>query len=396
VLLAETISLGILSLPWAISIMGMAPGVLSILAFGILSTFKNAHPEVKDIAGAGAILFEQLCGRPKLGFHLFGWSANLVLLFVMAAHIISFAIMMDTLSPRKVCGIYWYILGAAIQGLFTLSRTMKQASLLSAFSTVTVVVAVVIVMADVGRNKPRQSRGDPLYQSARAPFTLVILAILCIVGSYTGHVAYLSLASELRNHRHFKRALIAQMSIATVLYTLVGGVIYYYVGDKVKSLSLSSASPKMSKVAYGVASGTIVIAGVVNAHVFGKFLYNKYCGDFMEDKTFRARGWWVVIVLSSWLVAWILAELIPSFPHVMGLVSALLSTWFSFGVPAWMWWHLNWANRGRYMSWMFMAVLTMAIMVFSVALSGVGLYATIKSFVDQFSGGRPFNCIVPK
>jgi amino acid permease len=102
VLLAETISLGILSLPWAISVLGAIPGTLTIAGFGLLSTytgkiygdFKLKHPQVIDIAGAGEILFARF-GYGNAGRRLFATASNLVLVFIMAAHVIGFVHMMD-------------------------------------------------------------------------------------------------------------------------------------------------------------------------------------------------------------------------------------------------------------------------------------------------------------
>lgn len=54
------------------------------------------------------------------------------------------------------------------------------------------------------------------------------------------------------------------------MYLIVAIVTYRYAGTDVKSPALSSASPLLQKVAYGVAIPTIVIAGVINGHVAAK------------------------------------------------------------------------------------------------------------------------------
>ena len=63
---AETVSLGILSLPHVLSAIGMAPGVIIIAAFGAISAytgyvigqFKLLHPNLQSMGDVGEILFE--------------------------------------------------------------------------------------------------------------------------------------------------------------------------------------------------------------------------------------------------------------------------------------------------------------------------------------------------
>jgi amino acid permease len=273
---------------------------------------------------------------------------------------------------------------------------MKATSYISSLSSISVVVAVILVMADVGKNNPRETEIPmaALDLAGTAKFTTIITAVLNIVSSYTGHVAYLSLASELASPASFKRALYVQMSLATALYCIVGITIYYYVGNKVESPALSSASPTVTKIAYGIASLTIVLAGVVNAHVLCKYYYHRYYESIMRERSARAYGSWVAIVGGSWLFAWVLAELIPSFKHMLAFVSALFSTWFSYGVPAWMWFYMHRDNileSGKRMR--LLAVFAGALLIFSTGLSIIGLYATIHEMAVGFSG-KAFSCKV--
>src|SRR6202012_2225238 len=99
------------------------------------------------MATAGAVLFKN---HPKFGRYLFSVSETCVLLFVMAAHVVSFKIMMAVLlSPRQYCNIYWSLLGAFVQFIFGLPRTMKATAYISVLSTISVLIAVIMVIADV-------------------------------------------------------------------------------------------------------------------------------------------------------------------------------------------------------------------------------------------------------
>jgi len=44
-------------------------------------------------------------------------------------------------------------------------------------------------------------------------------------------------------------------------------------------------------------------------------------------------GSWVAIGLTCWIIAWIIAEGIPSFSNLLSLISALFASWFSCKCP---------------------------------------------------------------
>ena len=65
----------------------------------------------------------------------------------------------------------------------------------------------------------------------------------------------------------FSQALFALQISDTFLYLIAAVVIYRYTGSDVASPALGSTGPLLRKIAYGIASPTIIIAGVINAHV---------------------------------------------------------------------------------------------------------------------------------
>ncbi|KAF2665696.1 amino acid transporter [Microthyrium microscopicum] len=403
-MLAETISLGILSLPWAVSKIGLVPGVILILVFGLLACYtgtvygqyKLANPQIVSIADAGGILFGRLGPRwARFGHEFFGTAAMLVLVFIMAAHVIGFCLMMDVLAPGKACLIWWAVLGTVIQLILTLPRTMKATSYIAILSSLSVLISVIIVMNDVTRkNKGDKMVEDPINGASGTPFSTAFTAVLNICISYAGHVAYFSFAAELKNPNHFKYALWLQLSIATLLYTVVGGFIYYYVGNNVQAPALGSASPKVKKIAYGIASLTIIVAGVVNGHVFCKYFYVRFFSKSMHSKSWKSWGIWASIVTGAWFVAWLLSELVPSFQHMLALVSALFSAWFTYGASSFFWFDMNRGKVFSSPSKIFMALFNFFIIVLGAILSFTGIYAVAAEMKNGLSG-KIFSCTVP-
>jgi hypothetical protein len=63
--------------------------------------------------------------------------------------------------------------------------------------------------------------------------------------------------AELKDPRDFPKALMLLQSVDVCLYILAAIVIYIYGGATVSSPALGSASPLVSKVAYGIALPTV-------------------------------------------------------------------------------------------------------------------------------------------
>jgi hypothetical protein len=112
---------------------------------------------------------------------------------------------------------------------------------------------------------------------------------------------------------------------------LISVVIYYYAGPLVASPALGSASPLVSKICFGIALPTIIVAGVVNGSVATKYIYFRLWKgtNVAHTNSWKSLGSWGAICTGAWLVSWILAEAVPNFNLLLGLIGALFGSWFS-------------------------------------------------------------------
>ncbi|KAI7298161.1 hypothetical protein KC315_g18164, partial [Hortaea werneckii] len=106
VMIAETVSLGILSLPSALATLGYVPGILLILTLGLLSWYTGTiiyrlKIQHFDSIHSYADIFALWLGKPG---RCFGEVAtNLMLVFIVAAHIVTFSVMMNVLTEGGMC-----------------------------------------------------------------------------------------------------------------------------------------------------------------------------------------------------------------------------------------------------------------------------------------------------
>lgn len=137
-MIAETISLGILSLPSVMDIVGLIPGLLILLGMGLLATysgytigqFKEQYPGVNNMADAFEILFTPL-GCPRVGKEIGGAAQTIFLIFSMSSHILTWMICFNILTDHAVCKIAWGVSALIVFWLFDLPRTLKNMSRLS-------------------------------------------------------------------------------------------------------------------------------------------------------------------------------------------------------------------------------------------------------------------------
>lgn len=136
IMIAETISLGILSLPSVLARVGLVPGIILILGLSILATysgyvlgqFKNRYPHVHTFADAGEILFTPL-GAGAFGREFFGAAQVIFLIFSMGSHILTWTIMLNTvIGPGAPCTIIWSVVALVLFFICDIPRTMKNLS----------------------------------------------------------------------------------------------------------------------------------------------------------------------------------------------------------------------------------------------------------------------------
>lgn len=171
-------------------------------------------------------------------------------------------------------------------------------------------------------------------------------ATLNIMFSLSGHIAFFGFQSELADPRDFTKALFLLQGFDVTFYLIVSVVIYCYAGENVQSPALLSASPTVAKVAFGLAIGTIVIAGVVLGHTAVKYVYVRvFRGTrHLNSNSLVSNGTWTLLALVAWVLAWIIAEAIPVFNDFLGLLASAFSCWFSFGLEGLFYFSMN---KGR-------------------------------------------------
>lgn len=133
IMVAENMSLGVLSLPAVLSTNGLVAGVLALIGIGLFVTyggyvlwqFRMRYPQVASYTDIGEILL----GR--IGKEIFGAAFVIVGIFVMGSHLLTWTIALNTLSNHGTCTIVFGVVGIVVFALLTVPRTLKNVSFLA-------------------------------------------------------------------------------------------------------------------------------------------------------------------------------------------------------------------------------------------------------------------------
>ncbi|EAU32180.1 conserved hypothetical protein [Aspergillus terreus NIH2624] len=386
-MVAETVSIGILSLPAVVAELGLVPAIVLLIGLGLMATytgytigqFRWRYPHIQNMADAGEVLM----GR--FGRELFGIGQLLLVVFIMASHLLTFTVAMNTITDHGTCSIVFGVVGMVISYILCIPRTSANVSYLSIACAITtsslsvsvltkstaflsVFSTVLIVMIAVGVSHPWQGS---LQATVDTSLYKAFLAVCNIVFSFCGHVAFFGFIAELKDPYEYPKSLLLLQGTDVTLYTVTAVVIYCFAGQDVTSPALGSASPVVAKVAYGIALPTILIGGVVNGHVAAKYVYVRIFrhGDRMHKKDLVATGSWLLIGLVLWVAAWVIAEAIPVFNNLLSLIASLFASWFTCIFPPL---HLSWS-------------------IANSCICGLGLYVSGKALHDNPSSAS-FSC----
>ncbi|RAL62795.1 hypothetical protein DID88_004637 [Monilinia fructigena] len=374
VMIAENISLGILSLPAVLAKCGLIGGLVAIVGLGIFSTysgyvlwqFKMRFPQITNYADIGGVLLG------PWGREIFGVAYVIYCIFCMASHILTFTIAMNVLTNHASCTIVWGVVGLAVFTFLSLNRTLKNVSFLSIISFTSILSAVMLTMIALAVS-PRAAAG-------------------AMKGTYSPNFpsAFNTSLLNLRDPKEFPKSLVLLQAVDVSLYFIAAIVIYRYAGEDVASPALNSNTPIIRKVAWGIALPTIIIAGVIFAHVTVKYVYLRV---FSGTKYLNSRGWvatgsWVALAIGSWTIAWIIAESIPVFSDLLGFISALFASWFSYGLPGICWFYINWGTCTRSAKKIGLTLMNVILVLLGCIICFVGLYASGYSMAADASNSN--------
>lgn len=401
-LFAEYICLAILSFPWAFSYLGFVGGVLITLFIGLITLYTSyilwqycmIHPEVRDICDIGYLL----AGKRQWAYEATMIGLILNNIFVMALHVLTGSKIINTLSGHAACTVGFAAVAMVICIIASLPRTLEQVSIMGIVSAIFMGTAVLVTLVFAGIQGEPAGYTDalgPVYATAAAPkgttFVQALNAVLNITFTFIGQICYPSFIAEMKDPREFPKALYAITIAEFVVFIVAGAVGYHFLGQYTQAPAIGSLSLTYRKAAFGLTIVPTVVIGVIYASVVARMVFFRIFRNshHRHSNTFTAWATWVGLIFSSWLLAFIIAQVIPFFSDLLSVMSALFDSWF--GAIFWGFAFLEihqgkWWKSARRSS---ETIFNFFIIFLGILMLVVGLYASIQGIIN---GRSPRPC----
>ncbi|KJX96346.1 amino acid transporter like protein [Zymoseptoria brevis] len=398
-LIVEAIALGSLSVPSAFATVGMVPGVILCIGLGLVAIYtsyvvgqvKLRHPHVADYADAVQLIWG------KFGYHLTSAMFVLFLVLLVGSHVLTGTIAwIRIVDDPSTCALVWGVLSAIILFAVALPPTFHEFAILGYIDFVSIILAIMITIIATGieaHNGPGGLSGVDwsAWPKEGTTFASAFLSVTNIIFAYSFAVCQFSFMSEMHRPQDYVKSIWALGIIEIFIYTVTGALIYAFVGSAVASPALLSASHIVTRVAFGVALPVIFISGSINGTVVGKYIMNRAFPNSPLRFINSVKGWavWMSLIAFLTLIAFVIAEAIPFFNALLGLISALFISGFTFYFPALFWFQLikegKWnASRKN----IILSITNAAVLIIGALVLVCGTYASVEDILTQFNKGE--------
>ncbi|KAM0540283.1 hypothetical protein ACHAO7_011348 [Fusarium culmorum] len=335
------IGLGVLSIPATFDALGLIPGVLCLIAIGLITTwsdcvigvFKLRHRHVYAIDDAGAMMF----GRA--GGEFFGF-------------------------------IMWLIL----------------------------MVTIATGVQDRPDAAPQEGTWVSDYELFKTPtFVQAVSAVCAYVSAYGGTPGFFAIVAEMRKPEQYNTAVAICQSIVTALYVMVGIVMYYFCGSYVSSPALGSAGVVIKKASYGVAIPGLIVSITLVSHLPAKYMLVRFLRNTKHLTSNSAIHWatWLGCTFCVTIIAYIIASAIPIFYALVSLIGALLGSLLSFHAMGFMWFYDNWEKRSASPRWLLACGWSIFVIAAGTVLMVAGTYGSILDIIKAYKatgGAGAWSC----
>jgi hypothetical protein len=170
-------------------------------------------------------------------------------IFLSGSGMLGVSIGLNALSSHGACTAIFVAVAAIIGFIFASVRTLGRLSWLAWVGTACVLVSVFVLTVAAGvQERPAEAPqegpwssdfkivGNPTFEEAMAAISSLVLA-------YAGVPAFFAVASEMADPRLYTRSVLTCQGVATVTYSVIGIVVYYYCGVSLTS-SLQKRFPE--------------------------------------------------------------------------------------------------------------------------------------------------------
>lgn len=397
-LLCTQFGLGVLGIPGAMRDLGVIPGIIAIVGIGVVSGYAGLellqffarYPHCVNIID----MVEVVGGRPWQVVAAVGLVIQL--LTTCASTAVTLSVALNSLTEHVMCTVGFIGIACIACFILCVPRTVKFVAHSGYPTFASILLAALIVMISLGVSGPPNVPEDwtaDIKLFASPSFRQVFNACLRIIYAFAGNITFVTYMAEMRHPvRDFPWALGGLISISIGLYLILAITIYCLAAEYTTSPALGSAPIIPAKIAYGIVIPAVMTAGLSNGHVGIKYVFIQFLRwrgkvEHITSNSLYSWAAWLGCAAAFWVSSFIISNVIPIFDSILSISSATTYAWFTYGIAAILWFHIN---KGRYFKTPLQILLTVVhicLVVFSFFLNGGGLWASITELIGFFDSG---------
>ena len=253
------------------------------------------------------------------------------------------------MSDGAVCTVGFSAIWAVLSFICSLPRTFdtlsKLATVSAVFTFVSVLLAAIFAGIEAhpqgydspGGGKTGLLTGNPIVlviPAAGTSFVSGMNAFLNISYTFIGQITIPSFIAEMKEPKDFPKALWAVTICEIIVFSLTASIVYVYTGTQYnQSPAFGSLGNELyKKLSFSFMIPTLIFLGVLYASVSARFVFFRIFEGTRHKGNHTVIGWatWAAILAISWIVAFIIAEVIPFFSDLLSLMSSLFDSFFGF------------------------------------------------------------------
>lgn len=343
-LFSEYICLAIMSFPYSYSVLGLVPGLILTVAIAgfvlwtslIVWQFCMRHPEVRDVCDIGQMLYWN--SRWAWWFTAVMFVLNNT--FIQGFHCLVGAKYLNTVSSHGACTIVFSAVWAILSWVCSLPRTFSALARLATVSAVFTFISVLLaaIFAGIEEHPAGYPYAGPVQvlvvSLPGTSFVSGMNAFLNISYTFIGQITLPSFIAEMKEPKDFPKALWAVTIAEIIVFSVCGAVTYAYTGTNynVAPAFGSLGNQTYQYVSFSFMIPTLIFLGVLYASVSARFVFfNLFQGTrHMGEHTVVGWASWAGILAVTWVLAFIIAEVIPFFSDLLSLMSSLFDSFFGW------------------------------------------------------------------
>lgn len=339
VLLSEVMGTGILSLPYASKILGWGTSLMALPLFAIIASYsgwllwrvQQERSSLHSYADAAKALVGPRFGSFTEISMLVSWGALAIYYMIAASDGLEDVISSNMCQyQRTFLVVLILVVPCQCRDFYSISKY------LSLPSTLAIVFSVLIIASNLlffnTNETPVTTTVAPPSDTTLFDY-LMALSAFCF--AYQGQSIYLELISEMKEPRHFPRAVNLSYAIMCLLYGLTVCVAYSVKGSEIPGF-LPDILPQ-GGAARATVGAMVVLHITVSYVIAGQPLHKWFHATFfpstVEEESKRASFHWFLVTFGYLLVGWVLSNCIPFFADVQALIGSLFGAPIMFAWP---------------------------------------------------------------